>query len=145
MRKKLLSVVLALAVSLTCGIPAAAAEGEIVVYYTNDIHSYIDNGPDGWTYSKIAALKEETSGALLVDAGDHLQGTAYGGMDKGATIIELMNAVDYNVATLGNHEFDYGMADCMTAIENADFPYVSCNFRHESNGAAGNQIGRAHV
>ena len=49
MRKKLLSVVLALAVSLTCGIPAAAAEGEIVVYYTNDIHSYIDNGPDGWT------------------------------------------------------------------------------------------------
>ena len=140
MRKKLLSVVLALAVSLTCGIPAAAAEGEIVVYYTNDIHSYIDNGPDGWTYSKIAALKEETPGALLVDAGDHLQGTAYGGMDKGATIIELMNAVDYNVATLGNHEFDYGMADCMTAIESADFPYVSCNFRHESNGAAGNLV-----
>ena len=140
MRKKRLGVVLALAVSLTCGILAAAAEGEIVVYYTNDIHSYIDNGPDGWTYSKIAALKEETPGALLVDAGDHLQGTAYGGMDKGATIIELMNAVDYNVATLGNHEFDYGMAGCVAAIEHAEFPYVSCNFRHEENGTASDLV-----
>jgi len=146
MKKKLFASALMLVVGLFCAVSAAAAEGEIVVYYTNDIHSYIDNGPDGWTYSKIAALKEDMPGALLVDAGDHLQGTAYGGMDKGATIIELMNAVGYDVATLGNHEFDYGMAGCMTAIENADFPYVSCNFRHEDNGAAGELVlDRYHI
>ena len=140
MKKNLLTMTLLLMVGFLCAVPVAAAEGEIVVYYTNDVHSYVDNGPDGWTYSKIAALKDGTPGALLVDAGDHLQGTAYGGMDNGATIIELMNAAGYDTATLGNHEFDYGMAGCITAIENADFPYVSCNFRHEENGAAGNLV-----
>ena len=78
----------------------------------------------------------ENAGAevLLVDAGDHIQGTAYGSMDKGETIIKLMNAADYDLATLGNHEFDYGMEGAMNAIQWADFPYVSANFYHESNG-----------
>ena len=87
----------------------AENDEEITVYYTNDIHSYIDNAIDdetGLTYSKVAALKEATPGALLVDAGDHIQGTTYGDMDSGETIIDLMNAAGYDAATLGNHEFD---------------------------------------
>ena len=75
-----------------------------------------------------------------MDAGDHIQGTAYGSMDKGATIAQLMNAAGYDLATLGNHEFDYGMDGCMAAIEAADFPYVSCNFYHEANGVAGENV-----
>ena len=61
---------------------------------------------------------------LLVDAGDHIQGTAYGSMDDGATIIELMNAAGYDLATLGNHEFDYGMEGAMAAIEAADIVLI---------------------
>ena len=116
---------------------------EIVVYYTNDIHSYINNHLDeepGLSYSKVAALKSSTKNAVLVDAGDHLQGTAYGGMDSGATIIQLMNATGYDAATLGNHEFDYGMAGCLAAIEAAEYPYVSCNFRHETDGVPGELV-----
>lgn len=116
---------------------------EIVVYYTNDIHSYINNHLDeelGLSYSKVAALKSSTKNAVLVDAGDHLQGTAYGGMDNGATIIQLMNASGYDAATLGNHEFDYGMAGCLAAIEAAEYPYVSCNFRHETDGVPGELV-----
>ena len=94
----------------------------------------------GLSYSKVAALKKGTENALLVNAGDHLQGTAYGGMDEGATIIQLMNAAGYDAATLGNHEFDYGMERCLTALEAADFPYVSCNFRHEKENAAGELV-----
>ena len=140
MKKRSVVIVLVLALlaaGLVCVMLVQNRSGEIVVYYTNDIHSYIDNHLDeemGLTYSKVAALKANTKGALLVDAGDHIQGTAYGGMDKGATVIRLMNAAGYDVATLGNHEFDYGMEGCMAAMKAAEFPYVSCNFRHEENG-----------
>ena len=113
------------------------ADGGVTVLYTNDIHTYITKD---LTYSKVAAYKDSLENVLLVDAGDHIQGTAYGSMDKGATIAQLMNAAGYDLATLGNHEFDYGMDGCMAAIEAADFPYVSCNFYHEANGVAGENV-----
>ena len=100
--------------------PAAPAE-DVVILYTNDVHTYIDSDLG---YDNIAALKDETAalaaGVLLVDAGDHVQGTAYGSMDKGATIVELMNAAGYDLATLGNHEFDYGMDGAMNVIDWAE-------------------------
>ena len=113
------------------------AAGGVTVLYTNDIHTYITKD---LTYSKVAAYKDSLENVLLVDAGDHIQGTAYGSMDKGATIAQLMNAAGYDLATLGNHEFDYGMDGCMAAIEAADFPYVSCNFYHEANGVPGEHV-----
>ena len=113
------------------------AAGGVTVLYTNDIHTYITKD---LTYSKVAAYKDSLENVLLVDTGDHIQGTAYGSMDKGATIAQLMNAAGYDLATLGNHEFDYGMDGCMAAIEAADFPYVSCNFYHEANGVAGENV-----
>lgn len=118
------------------GYGISAQKGDIVVLYTNDVHTHVDN--DGLRYSNVAALKNELENAgaevLLVDAGDHIQGTAFGSMDKGETILKLMNAADYDLATLGNHEFDYGMDGAMNAIEWANFPYVSANFYHEANG-----------
>ncbi|MBQ3008308.1 MAG: bifunctional metallophosphatase/5'-nucleotidase, partial [Oscillospiraceae bacterium] len=71
---------------------------------------------------------------LLVDAGDHSQGTVYGSMDFGETIIKLMNASKYDVATLGNHEFDYSMVGTMNMIEWAEFPYISANFYRLEGG-----------
>ena len=118
-----------------------ADKGEIVIYYTNDVHTYIDGS---LSYDNIADLKAQTAkvadGVLLVDAGDHVQGTAYGSMDKGKTIIELMSAADYDLATLGNHEFDYGMERTLEITQQADYPYVSCNFYHESNGVKGSNV-----
>ena len=147
---KLLSLVLSAAMLCALVLPASAAEETgnedgVVVLYTNDVHTYIDNNvgegnETGLTYSKVAALKDSYDNALLVDAGDHIQGTAYGGLDKGETIIKLMNAAGYDAATLGNHEFDYGMEGCMQAIEWAQFPYLSCNFYHEKDGVAGDPV-----
>ena len=122
--------------------PALANADEIVVYYTNDVHTYIDGG---LSYDNLANLKAETAkqaaGVLLVDAGDAIQGTAYGSMDKGKTIIDLMNAAGYDLATLGNHEFDYGMEGRINVTDVwAQFPYVSCNFYHEENGVAGDSV-----
>lgn len=127
--------------AVSVGAPAAFAEetncffgdkADVTILYTNDVHTYIDNKSPKPTYAAIAALKKsiEDTGrdVLLVDAGDHIQGTAYGSMDDGATIIELMNEVGYDLATPGNHEFDYGMARAKAVIQEADFPYVSCNW-----------------
>jgi len=120
--------------------PELPAE-DIVILYTNDVHTYIDGVLN---YSVIAALKEalqaEYPHVLLLDAGDHIQGTAFGSMDKGETIITLMNAAGYDLATLGNHEFDYGMEGRINACEWAEFPYVSCNFYHETEGVRGENV-----
>ena len=127
--------------AVSVGAPAAFAEetncffgdkADVTILYTNDVHTYIDNKSPKPTYAAIAALKKsiEDTGrdVLLVDAGDHIQGTAYGSMDDGATIIELMNEAGYDLATPGNHEFDYGMARAKAVIQEADCPYVSCNW-----------------
>ena len=138
--KKLFTLLLALAMVLSLCAPALAAEAEaetVNVLYTNDVHTYIDKDLN---YTVAAMYRDTLDNVLMVDAGDHVQGTAYGSMDKGETIIKLMNAVGYDLATLGNHEFDYGMEGCMNAIEWAEFPYVSCNFYHEENGVKGENV-----
>ena len=142
--KKLLAIALTLAMLLSCGVFAAADDAlseDIVILYTNDVHTYIDNPI---SYDVIAGVKaellKEYENVLLVDAGDHVQGTAYGSMDKGETIIKLMNAAGYDLATLGNHEFDYGMVGAMDVIDWAEYPYVSANFYHEEDGVRGENV-----
>lgn len=130
--------VLYLVVALSGSSSVFAASEEIVILYTNDIHTYLDGGTGeeniGWDYAKLAALKNSYENVLLVDAGDHIQGTAYGGMDSGKTVTSLMEAVGYDLATLGNHEFDYGMLTTLDTILNRGTPYVSCNFYEEEDG-----------
>ncbi len=129
--------VTAAAASMAIGAPAASAcwlgdKSDVTILYTNDVHTYIDKQSPKLTYAAIADLKQSYQNAgkdvLLVDAGDHVQGTAYGSMDEGASIIKLMNAAGYDAATPGNHEFDYGMARAKAIMKEADFPYLSCNW-----------------
>ena len=140
----LLAMVMMLALTVTAGaeeVTTTAAKNEITVIYTNDVHTYIDKT---LSYATVSAIKQDYQKAgkqvLLVDAGDHIQGTVYGGMDEGKTIVQLMNAAGYDIATLGNHEFDYGMARTLATVKEAKFPYVSCNFYHEKNGVAGDPV-----
>lgn len=112
----------------------------IYIVYTNDIHSYIyntvkdenDEDKPGLRMSNVAALVSdmETEGknVILVDAGDELQGDVYGAFDEGESIIELMNACGYDLAIPGNHDFDFGMNTFFNRIEEANYPYISCNF-----------------
>ena len=114
---------------------------DVTIVYTNDVHSYIDNVTkdgdgnvtgDGLRFSKIAAmvkdLRDEGENVLLVDAGDEIQGDIYGAMDEGTTIIDIMRETGYQLATPGNHDFDYGVTQLLKLIETAGFPYVTCNF-----------------
>ena len=145
-RKKLILIGLVLALLLAALILFCSRPQDIAILYTNDVHTYID-GP--LSYDNLAAIKKELekdyAHVLLLDAGDHVQGTAYGSMDKGHTITKLMNAAGYDAAALGNHEFDYGMDGCLRIIDEANYPYVSCNFYHLENGARGENVTESFV
>ena len=114
-------------------------KGRVTVLHTNDTHSHIDDGLVA--FSAIAAekarLEAEGENVILVDAGDYVQGTALGGYDEGRSAIEIMNAAGYDVATLGNHEFDYGIKAMFENAKRAAFKTVSCNFisRDSADGA----------
>ena len=99
--------------------PAATMEGKTVILHTNDVHGAVEG------YAYITALKAdyEAKGAevILVDAGDYSQGTTYVSTTKGADAVAMMNAAGYNVATLGNHEFDYGYAQLKENMDKAGF------------------------
>ena len=109
--------------------PVVEPTGDTIILFTNDVHCGIR---DGWGYAGLADLKKtleaEGNEVLLVDAGDHVQGGPIGSLTQGEAIIDIMNFVGYDLATLGNHEFDYGMDQMFALVEQAEYPYVSANF-----------------
>ena len=109
---------------------AGVAAARVIVLHTNDTHAHIDDGYVA--FSEIAAEKARLEAAgeavILADAGDHVQGTAFGGHDSGRSVIGIMNAAGYDVATLGNHEFDYGIPALFDNICRSTFRYACCNF-----------------
>ena len=136
--KKLLSVFLALTlVFALCGgaLAAESETGDIVVLYTNDVHCAIDGD---FGYSNLAAYEDKMAAegnyVTLVDAGDAIQGAAYGTMSEGADIIGIMNAVGYDVATLGNHEFDYKVPRILELADMLECGYISANFIDLADG-----------
>ena len=143
--RKLLSILCSILLIVLLSIPVSAANAEksndIVILYTNDTHAYID-GP--LSFDTIGALKKNLEKqyryVLLVDAGDHLQGTAFGSMDQGASVLQLMNKAGYDLATPGNHEFDYGMDIFLERAREAEFPYLSCNLYHQEDGVRGENL-----
>ena len=111
---------------------ASAEEAEhqpVVVLYTNDVHCGID---DYIGYAGLKAYERAYEDAgyqvAIADSGDAVQGGPVGTLSKGSYIIDIMNFIGYDVATIGNHEFDYGMDQFLALRDMADFPYVSANF-----------------
>ena len=129
--KKLLSLLLALVMVFTLCVgvmadePAGELAGEIVILHTNDVHGAISS------YAKVAALKleYEAKGAevLLMDAGDYIQGEPYVSISQGLDAIRLMEYAYYDVATVGNHEFDYGYENLSELADIAEFPIIAAN------------------
>ena len=105
---------------------------DIVVLFTSDVHCGVDQN---FGYVGLKAVKDAAEAAgdhvLLVDNGDSIQGEPVGTMTRGEANIKLMNAIGYDVAIPGNHEFDYGAERFLELTELADFPYISCNFNKE--------------
>jgi len=99
--------------------------GKTVILHSNDVHGNIAG------YANIAFLAQEfeSKGAdvILADAGDFFQGTTYVSTTKGMDAVTMMNAAGYDIATLGNHEFDYGYAALKEGLAQAQFNVVCCD------------------
>ena len=149
MSKKLVSLILALAMVLAMGSAALADyysnllpvvmtfppdfRGKTVILHSNDVHGAIE----GYAYMPVLREKFLSLGAsdvLMVDAGDFSQGGIYVSVNKGKAAIDMMNAAGYDVVTLGNHEFDYGLTQLMDNLKNAKFQAICCNVYKDDTG-----------
>lgn len=129
--RKVLALLLSVVMTLTLLVSSAWADepkpldGKTVILHTNDVHGSIE------LYAKVAAMKDDykAQGAqvILADAGDYSQGTVYVSVNKGKDAVTMMNAAGYDVATIGNHEFDYGYAQLKSNLNSAAFDVVCAN------------------
>jgi 2',3'-cyclic-nucleotide 2'-phosphodiesterase (5'-nucleotidase family) len=102
---------------------------DIIILHTNDVHCGIDDyiGYDGLMLYK-KELQTKYNHVLLVDAGDHIQGGAVGLLSQGKDIIDIMNKLEYDVVTLGNHEFDYKLERLYNLSKEMNNEYICANF-----------------
>jgi len=143
--QKLLSLLLAMIMTLSLSVGVMADNeaktvekladdytGKTVILHSNDVHGALEG------YAYIAALKSEleSKGAevILVDAGDFSQGTPYVSTTKGADAVTMMNAVGYDIITLGNHEFDFGYQQLKHNLNSAKFSVICANVYLDETG-----------
>ena len=101
---------------------------DIVIIHLNDVHCGLNDsiGYDGFAlYRK--ELQQKYKHVLAVDVGDHIQGGALGAITEGEAIIEVINKVEFNVTTIGNHEFDYGIEQLYNLSEKITPKYINLN------------------
>lgn len=136
--RNILRAVLTMAAALFCVCGCGAESGkpeDIVVLYTNDVHCAVD---ENIGYAGLAAYKKQmeakTPYVTLVDCGDAIRGGAIGMVSKGEYPVQIMNRTGYDLAVLGNHEFDYGIERAAALLEEASAQYLGCNIRYLGDG-----------
>ena len=114
-------------------------EKKITILHTNDVHSHIDPFPENHPRNPsmggvarraniIEQIRKDEENVLLLDAGDIFQGTPYFNYYGGELEFKLMSMMKYDLATLGNHDFDNGIDGFFAQLPNANFDFVSANY-----------------
>ena len=108
-------------------------QDHLTILHTNDTHSQVEpkaNGLGGYArrMGLIAQERKKDKNLLLLDAGDFCQGTPYFNFYHGRVEIDAMNRMRYDVATLGNHEFDNGIDTLAEVLKEARFSVVCANY-----------------
>ena len=124
--------------------PSEEYKGKVIILHTNDVHGAIDR------YAYVAGLKADflargAEAVLLVDAGDFSQGTIYVSDNLGKNGVLMMNAVGYDFAALGNHEFDYGIDPLWENLSLAQFGILCCNMRMENGSPLAANVEPNHI
>ena len=120
--------------------PPSSYEGKVVILHTNDTHGRVAYNKEAGIigFDGLAALKAkyESLGAevFVMDAGDATQGAPVVNLYKGQNVIEFMNAVGYDAAAVGNHEFDYTFNNLLKMQDAADYPLLAANLTYKSDG-----------
>lgn len=120
---------------------------KLTILHTNDTHSNIDPFPKNHVKypgmggvakrsALITKIREEEEHVLLVDSGDIFQGTPYFNRYHGVLEMKLMSAMKYDIATMGNHDFDIGIDGFRDAQKHANFPFVCSNYDFKNTNLA---------
>ena len=144
--QKLTALILSLLLLFALAVPASADydyeaharilfsdyAGKTVILHTNDVHGALE----GYAYMPALRARFEAAGAdvIQVDAGDFSQGSSYVSLTKGASAVTLMNEVDYDIVTLGNHEFDYGYLQLKKNLDQAQFKVLCADVYLDETG-----------
>ena len=110
----------------------AKLQHNLTLLVTSDIHAGVE---DNWTLAGVYEKRKEYEAkgdyTLLIDDGDLFQGGLLSSVSKGADLIDIANATGYDIMTMGNHEFDYGMDQFLKNAQKLKNPYISCNFNKD--------------
>ena len=113
----------------------------LTILHTNDMHSHIHPFQSGRNIglggmaqrsALIKNIREENKNVLLLDAGDIFQGTPYFNMYKGELEIKLMSQMNYDAATIGNHDLDNGLVGLKKQLKHANFPFLIANYNFKN-------------
>lgn len=111
--------------------PAMEKAREITILHTNDVHSRVEgNDKDQIGYARLAAIVKDSRAkgpTLLLDAGDTLHGMAFANLEKGLSVVKLMNMLGYDAMAPGNHDFNYGFDRLKELEKEMEFPLLSAN------------------
>lgn len=138
MKKKVLSLWFLVLLLLLASCVKGPNDKDIVILYTTDVHCGVEENIGYAGLSSYRNELEKDSYVALVDAGDYIQGDFIGVVSKGKYIIDIMNEMKYDVVTLGNHEFDYGIDNLSTLMKSFNGDVVSCNIKY--NGKNENKL-----
>lgn len=106
----------------------------ISIICTSDVHADANNSKNNNTYSNILAFRDNRKDkgyyTSLVDCGDYIQGGQLGILSQGEYLIDIMNEMEYDVCTVGNHEFDYGIDRFSYLSKKFNGSMISCNLKY---------------
>ena len=113
---------------------------KIIILYTNDEHGWMEESEETDGAAKLMGVwreveeYDEKGHFLILSGGDNWTGPAISTWFKGESMVEVMNAMEYDAAAIGNHEFDFKVDGLMDRIDQADFPYLSANIQEKATG-----------
>ncbi len=134
----IVALVASLGAAPVVAVPASTTT--FTILHTNDFHGQLEPAGSNPGIARVATVVkdvESTVGSdnvLLVDAGDEMQGSLLSNLQKGAPTIAAFNAMEYDVATFGNHEFDWGQPNLDARTTQANYPYVTANIVQNDTG-----------
>ncbi|WP_079911154.1 5'-nucleotidase C-terminal domain-containing protein [Paenibacillus sp. 32352] len=133
-----LSVMLTLFIAASTAVPASAADATsgaatITILHTNDIHSRVEESKEGIGYAKLSTLIKQQKAAnpntLVLDAGDTFHGQTIANLERGESIVKIMNSIGFDAMEPGNHDFNYGSSRLVELSGKAQFPILSANVK----------------
>ncbi|MAT98940.1 MAG: hypothetical protein CL608_17490 [Anaerolineaceae bacterium] len=129
-------------------VPPSDTIREITILYTNDEHGWMAGSQAGASAANLMGLwrtaegyQPDSDNFLLLSGGDMWTGPAISTWFQGQSMAEVMNAMGYDAAAVGNHEFDFGLEALQTRAAESEFPFLSANIRTKSDGTTPEDLG----